>query len=358
MTGRIITRRKALGGSALGVLAAPSVAVAQNRRWRCVTSWPKNLLGPGVSAARLVERINAMSRGELTIDLFPAGEIVPALQVLDAVSSGTVEMGHTAALFWQGKMPASPLFTTAPFGLTPASHSAWIDQDGGTLWDELYAPFKVRGILAGNTGPSTGGWFRNPIVSVDDLKGLRMRVTGLGGEVMQRLGVTPIVIAPGETYQALERGLLDAVEFLAPANDQALGLHKVAPHLAVPGFNKPNGASELLIGVDTWQNLPEHLRLIIKTACRAEHDEGLANADRANAAALRQVVAEGAKPMAFSDAILERAAKASLEVIGDISAKDPLSARIVASYQIALKASGTWVQFQGQQRIAGARARI
>ncbi|MFM9973001.1 MAG: TRAP transporter substrate-binding protein [Beijerinckiaceae bacterium] len=354
-----LSRRKLLSGAIVAAVSAPAVVSGQERRrWRCVTSWPRNLIGPGVSAARLVHRINVMSQGELTITLFAAGELVPALQVLDAVSHGSVEMGHTAALFWQGKMPAAPLFTTAPFGLTPSAHAGWIDHEGDALWEELYAPFKVKAMLAGNTGPSTGGWFRKPLAGLSDLSGLRMRVTGLGGEVLKRMGVTPVVIAPGETYQALERGLIDAAEFLAPANDQSLGLHKVAPYLAVPGFNKPNGASELIIGADLWRSLPEHLKLIIRTASRAEHDEGLAEADHGNAAVLRQMVAEGAKPMALPTDILERAAQASVEVLNGIAMRDALSSRIVASYRSALQASGPWVQMQGQQRLATARERL
>ncbi|MGL4635717.1 MAG: TRAP transporter substrate-binding protein [Beijerinckiaceae bacterium] len=342
-----LSRRAAVLGVATSI-AMPNVVRAQNaRKWRCVTSWPRNLVGPGVSAARLVNRINTMSRGELEITLFAAGELVPALNVLDAVSAGTVEMGHTAALFWQGKMPAAALFTTVPFGLSPTAHAAWIDQDGQRLWDALYAPFKVKPLLAGNTGPSTAGWFRKPVQGLDDLKGLRMRITGLGGEVMKRMGVVPVVIPPGETYQALERGLIDAAEFLAPANDIALGLHKVAPYLAYPGFNKPNGASELLIGADLWRDLPEHLRLIIEVASRSEHDEGLADAARGNAEALRQSVAEGAKPMLLPSDILERAAQEAGSVLAGIKERDALSATIIDSYTRFQVTAYPWQAMQG-----------
>jgi TRAP-type mannitol/chloroaromatic compound transport system substrate-binding protein len=342
---KLARRTIAIGVAAM--LAAPSVVMGQQvRKWRCVTSWPRNLIGPGVSAARLINRINTMSRGALEITLFSAGELVPALNVLDAVSAGTVELGHTAALFWQGKMPAASFFTTVPFGLSPTAHAAWLDQEGQTLWDALYAPFGVKPLLAGNTGPSTAGWFRKPMASVEDLKGLRIRVTGLGGEVCKRLGAVPLVIPPGETYQALERGLIDAAEFLAPANDLSLGLHKVAPHLAYPGFNKPNGASELIIGADLWQGLPDHLRTIITAACRAEHDEGLSDAVRNNGDALRQIVAEGAKPFLLPADLLERAASEASAVLADISGRDAGSARIVASYSAFQKSMAPWQRFQ------------
>ncbi len=346
-----LSRRAVVSGAAAmltmpAVAQSPQISGAPARRWRCVTSWPRNLIGPGISAARLITRINAMSRGELEITLFSAGELVPALNVLDAVSAGTVELGHTAALFWQGKMPAAAFFTTVPFGLSPTLHAAWLDQEGQVLWDALYAPFKVKPLLAGNTGPSTAGWFRKPITAIDDLKGLRIRVTGLGGEVLKRLGAVPVVISPGETYQALERGLIDAAEFLAPANDLPLGLHKVAPHLAYPGFNKPNGASELIIGTDLWQDLPEHLRTIITVACRAEHDEGLADAARTNADALRQIVAEGAKPFLLNANVLERAAHEANAVLADIGSKNMQSARIVMSYRAFQNSTAPWQRFQ------------
>lgn len=356
MTEARLNRRTAIAAATAGALAAPSVVRSQPRlRWRCVTSWPKNLIGPGISAARLVSRINTMSQGELAVDLFAAGELVPALNVFDAVSNGTVEMGHTAALFWQGKLPAAPLFTTVPFGLPPTAHAAWIDHEGQSLWDQLYAPFRLKAFLAGNTGPSTAGWFRKPIATADDLAGLRIRVTGLGGEVLKRLGAIPIVIAPGETYQALERGLVDAAEFLAPVNDAALGLQRVAPHLAFPGFNKPNGASELQIGLPYWSALPEHLKAIIQTACRAEHDEGLADAERGNAAALRQVVSAGAQPMLLPNDLLEKAAAAAADVLAGIAGRDRISQQIVESCQSAMSLSGPWQQAQGLQRMAAFR---
>ncbi|MGL4729419.1 MAG: TRAP transporter substrate-binding protein [Bosea sp. (in: a-proteobacteria)] len=337
------TSRRTLLAAGMGVLAAPSIVRAQSpRRWRCATSWAKNLPGPGVTAARLAKRINEMSAGELTIEIFAAGEIVPALNVFDAVSNNTVEMGHTASLFWQGKMPASGLFTTQPFGLSPTEHAAWIDGGGQALWDELYAPHGVRGMLAGNTGPSSAGWFRKPIMSLADIKGLRIRVTGLGGEIYKRLGATPIVTAPSDTYPALERGVIDAAEFLAPGNDAPMGLHRVAPHLAFPGFNKPNGASEALVSLKAWNELPAHLRAIVEAACRAEHDAGLADATALNNAALGPLLAGGVQLMLLPDDVLEAARKAAGEALEEVAAKDALSARVVSSFRAVQEAGRAW----------------
>ena len=189
-TRRTLARAGGLG--LIGTLAAPAVARAQTRRWRMVTSWPKRLPGPGMSAERVAERIALLSGGRLQITVHAAGEVVPAFEVLDAVGGGVAEMGHTAAFFWQGKQPATNFFTTVPFGLTPAEHVAWVDAGGGqALWDELYAPFGVKPFMGGNTGVCMGGWFRRELNSADDVKGLKIRSLGLGGEVYRRLGATP-----------------------------------------------------------------------------------------------------------------------------------------------------------------------
>ncbi|MBN8534549.1 MAG: TRAP transporter substrate-binding protein [Rhizobiales bacterium] len=319
---------------AAGLVTAPAIVSARTeRRWRMVTSWSRNLVGPGVTAERLARRITAMSDGALVVELFAAGEVVPALSVFDAVSNGTVEMGHSAALFQAGKWPVASVFTTVPFGLPPIAHAGWLDHGGQALWDSLYAPSGVKPILAGNTGPSSAGWFRKSVESLADLAGLRIRATGLGSELYRRMGATPVALAPGETYPALERGVLDAAEFLAPANDAALGLHRIAPFLALPGFNKPNGASELLVARPLWEGLPAHLQAVIEAAARMEHDLGLAEAHRLNAEALRSLIAAGTTITRLSPEILARGAILVEELLAEIAARDSLSARIVESYR-------------------------
>lgn len=346
------TRRTIIATITAAPLAAPSLAQAQTRRWRCVTSWSRNLPGPGVTAARLARRITEMSQGELTVDIFAAGEIVPAFSVLDAVSNNTVEMGHSASLFWQGKMPAAPLFTTVPFGLAPMAHAAWIEREGQAMWDELYAPHQVKAFLAGNTGPSSAGWFRKEIKSLADIQGLRIRVTGLGAEIYKRLGAVPVAIPPAEVYPALERGVIDAVEFLAPANDGPLGLHRIAPYLFFPGFNKPNGASELLIGARHWQALPPHLKVIVEVACAAEHGQAVAWAEQANATALRTVIEQGAKVGLLPDEVLKAAHEAAQAVIHDVAATSPLAGRIVESLKKIQDESRGWQRLAATSRLS------
>lgn len=338
------TRRAALAAG-IGAAAAPGMARAQGKlRWRMVTSWPKGRAGPGVSAKRIADRINAMAGGRLQVDLFAAGEIVPPLAVLDAVSNGTVEMGHTAALYWQGKIPAAGFFTTVPFGLGPIEHEAWIElRDGQSLWDELYRPYGVRAVLAGNTGPSMGGWFRRKLTGPDDLRRMRIRVQGLGAEVYARLGAVPMTVSAGDLLPSLERGSIDAAEFLAPAPDLETGLQKHAPYYYAPGFNKPNGASELMISLKLWDQLPDDLRTIIIEAARAEHTLGLADAHERNASALAEILGRNQVTLeAFPRSIIEAARKASSELIADIAESSPLAGRIVASYTAALNDMRGW----------------
>ncbi|MDB5545148.1 MAG: transporter substrate-binding protein [Hyphomicrobiales bacterium] len=343
------SRRTLLAASATALVAAPHIARAQGAqfRWRMITSWTKNLPGPGVSAERLAQRINKMSGGRMLVEIFPAGSIVPAFGVFEAISTGVAEMGHTASFFWDGKLPGAALFTTAPFGLPPLEHQTWIEQRGGqALWDEFYRPHGVRGLLAGNTGPSMGGWFRKPITSLDDINGLRIRVQGLGGEVYRELGATPQSIPPGDIVPALERGAIDAVELLAPVNDLPLGFQRFAPIYHMPGFNKPNGAAEALLSLAAFEKLPGDLREIVETACAAEHMAGLIDAQASNAQAIGELVSMGAKVTPFpADVIAAMRAKTQV-VLDRKAAESATAAKIVASYRQAVQAGRNWATIE------------
>jgi TRAP-type mannitol/chloroaromatic compound transport system substrate-binding protein len=323
-----------------------------------VTSWPKNRIGPGVSARRIADRITAMSGGRLQIDLFGAGEIVPPFAVLDAVSNRTVEMGHTASLYWQGRMPAAGFFTSVPFGLGPIGHQAWIElREGQALWDELYGPYGVRAFLAGNTGPSMGGWFRRKLNGVEDLKGMRLRVQGLGAEIYAKLGAVPMTVSAGDLLPALEKGSIDAAEFLAPATDLETGLPKYASFYYAPGFNKPNGASELLISRAAWERLTPDLQSTVIEACRAEHTLGLADAYQTNAAALTEIL--GRYPVsleAFPRSIMDAAQAASVDLLDEIAATSLLAARIVESYRNAMRDLRGWSTLAADMARANTRS--
>jgi len=328
------TRRTFLGTAAAGVLAAPAIARAQTLKWRMVTSWPKRLPGPGMSAERIATRIKTMSNGRIDIAVNAAGEIVPAFGVLDAVGNGVAEIGHTAAFYWQGKMPAANFFTTVPFGLTPAEHVAWIDAGGGqALWDELYAPFGVKPFMGGNTGVCMGGWFRRELKSLADLKGIKIRSLGLGGEIYHRLGATPQTTPPAEILVSLQSGVLDAAEFVGPGTDIALGLYRVAPFYYYPGFNKPNGTGECIVSLKVWTALPDDLKAIVTHACATEANYALAEMERLNAAALASLTGEHkVKLTPFPDDLVTAARNQSGEVLGELASRDAISGKIHASY--------------------------
>jgi TRAP-type mannitol/chloroaromatic compound transport system substrate-binding protein len=341
------TRRTALKASlaALGTTALAAPAIASGRiEWKMVTSWPKNLPGPGVSAERLARSIERLSDGRLTIRLYAAGELVPPLECFDAVGGGTAEMAHTASLYWAGKMPAAPFFTSAPFGATPLEHLAWIDHGGGqALWDELYAPFGVKPLVAGNTGISMAGWFRRPVASLDDVKGLKIRIVGLGGEIWRRMGATPVALPPGEVFSAFQAGVVDAAELLAPNSDLAVGLHRVTRHYYGPGFDKPNGTGEALISLKAFRALPEDLRAIVTVAARDEHATALGQAEWMNAAALDTLVhIHGVEVAEMPADVVARARAVAADLYDEIAATDPLSGRIVASYRQALVRASAW----------------
>ncbi len=340
----VISRRHLLGAAAVaGSVAAPAVQAQSLIRWRMATSWPKNLVGPADSARRLAQRIEGMSQGRIRIDVFSAGEIVPAFAVFDAVANGTVDLGHTASFFVGGKIPAAVFFTTVPFGMGPVGSQAWLEAGGGKqLWDRLYADHGVKPFLGGNTGPSLGGWFRKPLQGVEDVKGLRLRVTGLGGEVYRRLGAVPQAIPPGGVYPALERGTIDAVELLGPMNDADLGLSRIAPYVLMPGFNKPNGASELLISQAAWQALPADLQSVVDNACLAEHGAALAQAQILQAQALAEIARNGAQFMPVPKDLLEQARKIARDVLAETAAKSPLAASIYESYTAAQAIMQPW----------------
>ncbi len=342
-----ISRRRLVAAGSLGLagaLAAPAVATAAPLKWRMVTSWPKRLPGPGMSAERIAERVNAMSGGRLQIAVFAAGEVVPAFEVLDAVGSGVAEMGHTAAFYWQGKQPAAVYFTTVPFGLVPSEHVAWVEAGGGqALWDELYAPFGVKPFMGGNTGVCMGGWFRREIKSLDDVKGLKVRVLGLGGEIFRRLGATPQTTPPGEIFTSLQSGVIDGAEFVGPGSDIALGLYRVAPFYYGPGFNKPNGTGECLISLAAWQALDADLKAVIAHACASEAAFALAEMERLNVEALAALTGRyNVQLKSFPPDFVGAARRQASDVLSEVAARSDVARRIHASYTAFRERTAAW----------------
>ncbi|MCS6779685.1 MAG: TRAP transporter substrate-binding protein [Geminicoccaceae bacterium] len=341
------SRRRLLAAASAAPLAAPAVLRADTPlRWRMVTSWPRGLPGPGMNAQRLAERIERLTGGRIRVQLHAAGELVPALQVFDAVAGGLAELGHSAALYWVGKAKAAAFFTTVPFGLSPAEHTAWIEQGGGqALWDELYAPFGLKAFMAGNSSLNMGGWFRRPVQGLADLAGLKIRAVGLSGDVFRRLGATPVVLAVPELFPALQSGAIDAVEFLGPSSDRAQGFHQVAKHYLYPGFTKPNGTAECLIARRVWDDLPEELKAAIEAACAQENQFTLHETDWRNAEALAVLVREqGVAVEPWPREIVDKAREAAEAILAEIAAAGALERRIVESYEAARRRLAPWSQ--------------
>ncbi|MCZ7658473.1 MAG: TRAP transporter substrate-binding protein [Xanthobacteraceae bacterium] len=341
-----ISRRRLMGGGALaaGLVATPRLARAQTRRWRMVTSWPKRLPGPGMSAERVAERIAALSGGRVQVTVHAAGEMVPAFEVLDAVGNGVAELGHTAAFYWQGKQPAAAYFTTVPFGLTPSEHVAWVDAGGGqALWDALYRPFGVKPFMGGNTGVCMGGWFRREVAGLDDVRGLKIRSLGLGGEVYRRLGATPQTTSPGEILTSLQSGVLDAVEFVGPGTDIALGLYRAAAFYYGPGFNKPNGTGECIVSLKLWESLDPETRAIVAHACAAEASHALAEMERLNAEALAALTERhGVTLRSFPAPVVAAARRQAADVLAELAGRSELARKTHESYTAFRERTAAW----------------
>jgi TRAP-type mannitol/chloroaromatic compound transport system substrate-binding protein len=352
-TRRQLVRTGAAG--AVAAIAAPHAARAfEQRRWRMVTSWPKRLPGPGMSAERIAERIASLSGGRLQITVQAAGEVVPAFEVLDAVGGGVAEMGHTAAFYWQGKQPATAFFTTVPFGMTPNEHVAWVDAGGGqALWDALYAPFGVKPFMGGNTGVCMGGWFRRELNDLGDLKGLTIRALGLGGEVYRRLGATPQTTSPGEILTSLQSGVLDGAEFVGPGTDIALGLYRVATLYYGPGFNKPNGTGECIVALKAWESLDSELRAIVTHACAAEAAFALAEMEQLNTVALDALVERyRVKLRTFPPDIVTAARSCAADVLGELGERSASARKIHDSYVGFRDRIGNWSRVSLQAVLA------
>ncbi|MBA1276348.1 TRAP transporter substrate-binding protein [Stutzerimonas stutzeri] len=300
--------------------------------WKMVTAWPKNYPGLGTSAERLAERVNAMSNGRLTIKVYAAGELVPALEVFDAVSRGTAEVGHGAAYYWKGKVPTAQFFTSVPFGLSTSEMNAWLTRSGGqAFWDEAYAPHGVKPFVVGNTGMQMGGWFNKEINSLQDLEGLKIRTPGLGGEVLSRLGATTVNMPGGEVFTALQTGAIDATDWVSPYNDLAFGLHKAAKYYYYPGWQEPQAVLELLVNQKALDSLPDDLRAILTEAAGAASRDMIDDYVYNNALALDQLKQQGTELKRFPDEVLAAMREQSDAVLGELAAQSELNGRIWAS---------------------------
>lgn len=321
-------------GAAAATLAAP--AIAQDvRRWRMVSAWPRNLPGPGVAAQMLADRITALSGGRIEVELFAAGEIVPGPGVFDAVAEGTAEIYHAVPAYWGSKSKGILLFGSQPLGLTAIEQHGWLLHGGGqALYDEMYGRFGLKPFLCGNSGPQWAGWFRQEVESVDDLRGLRYRTTGLNSEVMARLGVAVEAMAGPAMFQALQSGALDAGEFIGPWSDSALGLQQIAKLYYAPGVGEPSSAEECAVNLAAWDELPDDLKQAVAYAAESLYNPVLTEYNTNHALALRELVGQhGVEVRAWPEDVVVAMGNAMGEVIGELRADDDeLVRRITESF--------------------------
>ena len=336
----------ATGPAASGAAAAGPAIAGQVKRLNMVTAWPKGMLGTGDAADRVAARVKAMSGGTLEIKVYSAGELVGALDVFDAVATGSADLYHAADYYWQGKDAAYPFFTSVPFGMNAAEVGAWIDHGGGQqLWDELAGQFGIVPIAASNTGNQAGGWFKREIKSLADMRGLKMRIPGVGGEMVRRLGGSAVLIPAGEIFQSLQSGVIDAAEFIGPWNDIGLGFYREAPYYHGPGLHEPG--SVLTVGANrkAWDGLTAEHQAILRSACRDAYDWSLALFNWHNAQALNTMGREhGIVYQPFPQDVVVEAARVSYEIWAEAGSKSPLGRRIHASYIAGIKAMRPWME--------------
>ncbi|MCW5605578.1 MAG: TRAP transporter substrate-binding protein [Burkholderiales bacterium] len=330
-------------GLAAGAVAAPAIAQSQPQlRWRMASSFPKSLDTLFGSAEQIANRVSRMTDGRFEIRVFAGGEIVPPLQVLDAVQNGTVECGQTASYYYVGKNPAFAFDTALPFGMNCRQQNAWMYYGGGmALMRELFGQYNIVNFPAGNTGTQMAGWYRREIKSVADLKGLKMRIPGLAGQILARLGVVPQQIGGADIYPALEKGTIDAAEWVGPYDDEKLGFHKVAKYYYYPGWWEGSAQLSIYVNMKQWQSLPRSYQEALETACAEANIRMVARYDAGNTEALRRLAAAGAQLRAFPRPVMEACLKTAYELYDELSVKSPEFRKIY----------GAWRRFRDDQHL-------
>ena len=333
-------------GMAASALAAPAVAQSMPEvKWRLTASWPKSLDTLYGACETFAKHVAEATDNKFQVQPFAAGEIVPALQVLDAVQNGTVEMGHSAMYYYIGKDPTWALFCAVPFGLNGRQQNAWFyDGDGTKLMDEFGKKSNVYPLVGGNTGAQMGGWFRKEIKTVDDLKGLKFRIGGWAGKTLQKLGVVPQQIAGGDIYPALEKGTIDGAEWVGPYDDEKLGFYKIAPHYYYPGWWEGGPMLLALVNLDKWNALPKYYQSVLEQAGHYANNWMMARYDQANPMALRKLLANGTKLHAFSPPIMDACYRAAKELHGEVSATNANFKKVYESLNKFSSDSYAWFQ--------------
>jgi TRAP-type mannitol/chloroaromatic compound transport system substrate-binding protein len=336
MNRRKFVQRAGVGGvGAAALVAAPAIAQSMPEvKWRLASSFPKSLDTIYGAGEYFAKRVAALTDNKFQIRVFAAGEIVPGLQVVDAVQNETVECGHTASYYYVGKDPTFAFDTAVPFGLNTRQHNAWVYHGGGLeLMREFYKDYKMTSFLMSHTGAQMGGWFRKEIKTVEDLKGTKMRIGGFAGQVLTKLGVVPQQIAGGDIYPALEKGTIDAAEWVGPYDDQKLGFNKVAPYYYYPGWWEGGAALSLYVGLKAWDALPPTYKEAVASACGETVNWSVGKYDAQNPKALRELVAGGTKLAPYPAAVLEACYNASVQLYSETSAKNAKFKKVFDSWK-------------------------
>ncbi|MCF6292389.1 MAG: TRAP transporter substrate-binding protein [Robiginitomaculum sp.] len=361
-----IDRRKLLAASGLGVTgllaacsgaseqptnadapAAPAVNLKKTRNLNMVTSWPPQFPGLGTAAERIAKTVEKLTEGSLKIKLFGAGELVPAHQEFDAVSSGAADIYHATEYYWQGKSKGFAFFSAVPFGMTSIEAMSWMEFGGGNqLWQALSKQFNIMAMAGGSTGSQMGGWFKKEVNTIDDFRGLVMRIPGFGGDVIKAVGGVPKLLAGGAIYQALQSGAIDATEWVGPWNDLAFGFYREASYYYGPGFHEPGPILSLGVNLDVWNSFSDYERFAIKTACNQENVLSMSQYHWENQRALKVLVDDhGVQMRTFSDDIWRTLGNVTRDVLSDIANSDPATKKIYDSYMSALSGAKRMSQY-------------
>ncbi len=333
----------ACGGSEQGVSGSGS-DLSKRFRWKMVTTWPPNFPIFQEGAEKFADEVRQMSNGRLDIQVFAGSDLVPPFGVFDAVSQGSVEMGHGSPYYWAGKIPAAQFFSTVPFGMTAKGMQAWLYHGGGLeLWRELYKPFNLVPFPMGNTGVQMGGWFNKKILSMQDLKGLRMRIPGLGGNVFKKAGGNPVLMAGGEIYTALERGTIDATEWVAPFHDLRLGLNRAANYYYYPGWHEPGTEFELIVNAGEWEKLPGDLKKMVEITAAAISEWIYTAMEFKNSEALQELKQKrNVELLEFPDDVLKELKRLTKVTLDEESAKDADFKKVYEHYSAFRESYTQW----------------
>lgn len=364
-------RRKFLTGGALGAAALASGCDCgapvrgalgagggpERRELKMVTTWPKDFPGLGGAAERVAQFISDMSGGAMTVKVYAAGELVGAFEAFDAVANGAADLYHGAEYYWVGKSKAYSFFTAVPFGMTTTEIMAWTEFGGGQqLWDELSAAFNIKPFAAGNSGHQLAGWYKKPINSLQDMKGLKFRMPGAGGEVLRRIGASAVAIPGGEIYSALQSGAIDGTEWVGPWNDQAFGFYREAKYYYWPGFHEPGSQVAVGLNLGLWNSLNAQEQSIVTGACQRANMLAVAEFAHFNGVALQQLIKDhGVELRQMPEDVMAALGRASKEVLEEIAASDDLSRRIFESYKTSLLQSQEWGRIADEAFMAARR---